>query len=196
MTFSSDRLKEFCTTATFDRGVDYYEDGRVSRLDRYGETISATVQGSQTTPYTIEIELATETDELPASCTCPYDESGYCKHVVATWLAVAEREPDDAQPAVEGRLERADPDELREFLRTEFADEPNLRRRFLATVNDQSSEQTLADYKRELASRYPVEDRQPPITGPSHQFSEFERRAERPETGTAPRSSTNLPCNG
>jgi len=179
MTYTTDRIKEFCTTGTFDQGVDYYEDGRVSRLNRYGETISAAVQGSQPTPYTIEVELANETDELHASCTCPYDERGYCKHVVATWLAAAEREPDDEQPTVKRRLECADPDELREFLRTEFADEPDLRRRFLATVNDQTAEQTLVDYKRELASRYPVEDRQPPITGPPEQFSEFERRAER-----------------
>lgn len=179
MTYTSDRIKEFCTTATFDRGVDYYEDGRVSRLNRYGETISAVVQGSQPRPYTTEAELGNETDELHASCTCPYDGSGYCKHVVATWLAAAEREPDDERSTVKRRLECADPDELREFLRTEFADKPDLRRRFLGTIDDQTAEQTLADYKRELASRYPVEDRQPPITGPPEQFSEFERRAER-----------------
>ncbi len=179
MTYATDRIREFCTAATFDRGVDYYEDGRVSRLDRYGTTISAAVQGSQPTPYTIEIELINETDELHASCTCPHDERGYCKHVVATWLAAAEREPDDGQPLVERRLECADPDELREFLRTEFVDEPDLRQRFLATVDDRTVDQTLTDYKRELASRYPVEDRQPPITGPPEQFSEFERRAER-----------------
>jgi hypothetical protein len=179
MTYTSDQIKDSCTTAVFDRGVDYYEDGRVSHLDRYGAALSATVQGSQPTPYTIEIELLGETGELDASCTCPYDGQGYCKHVVAAWLAAADREPDDKQPAVERRLERADSDQLREFLRTAFAEEPGLRRQFLATVNDQSVNQTLTDYKRELASRYPVENRQPPITGPPQEFSEFERRAER-----------------
>lgn len=179
MSYTRDRIKESCTTAVFDRGVDYYEDDRVSRLDRYGATVSATVQGSQPTPYTIEIELANETDELQASCSCPYEGQGYCKHIVATWLAAVEQEPEDDQQTVERRLERADPDELREFLRKVFTDKPNLRRRFLTNINDQPVDQTLADYKSELANRYPVEDRKPPMTGPPQEFSEFERRAGR-----------------
>jgi hypothetical protein len=176
MTHTIDRIKDYCTPAVFDRGVDYHEDGRLVRLDRYGATISAAVQGSQPMPYAVEIEL---TDDLRASCTCPYDGSGSCKHVVATWLAGADDDPEDEQPAVERRLERADPDELREFLRAEFADDVDRRRRFLTTVSDQTDGRTFADYKRELASRYPAEERQPPVSGPPQRFTGFERRAER-----------------
>jgi uncharacterized Zn finger protein len=176
MTYTIDRIKNYCTTGVFDRGADYYEDGHVVRLDRYGATLSAAVQGSQPTPYAVEIEL---TDDLRASCTCPYDGNGSCKHVVATWLAAVDIEPEDEQPAIERRLERADPDELREFLRTEVADDVDLRRRFLATLNDRTDGQTLADYKRELASRYSAEERHPPVSGPPRRFTGFERRAER-----------------
>ncbi|EMA56613.1 SWIM zinc finger family protein [Halococcus thailandensis] len=183
MTYTIDRIKDYCTTAVFDRGVDYHEDGRVVRLDRYGATISAAVQGSQPTPYAVEIELA---DDLRASCTCPYDGSGSCKHVVATWLAAADDDLEDEQPAVERRLERADPDDLREFLSTAFTGDVDLRRRFLATVSDQTDGRTLADYKRELASRYPAEDRQPPVSGPPQRFTGFEHRAERLEERDQP----------
>ncbi|WP_458190582.1 SWIM zinc finger family protein [Haladaptatus sp. NG-WS-4] len=66
-------------------------------------------------------------DDLRASCTCPYGGNGYCKHVVATWLAPADRNPDDEQPAVERQLECADSEEQCEFLRAECADNPNFR---------------------------------------------------------------------
>lgn len=177
MTINADQITGYCTDAVFDRGVNYHEDGHVVRLDRYGATISAAVQGSQATPYTVEIELPT--DDLRASCTCPYDRGGYCKHIVATWLTAAERDLEDDQPTVERRLERVDPDELREFLRAEFADDPDLRKRFLATTDDRSDDHTLADYKRELASRYPAEQRHPPVSGPPRRFTGFERRVER-----------------
>lgn len=39
--------------------------------------------------YRVEIDL----DHRSARCSCPYDLEGYCKHIVATFLAV-EREPE------------------------------------------------------------------------------------------------------
>ena len=49
-----------------------------------GDRLFATVQGSEWDPCHVIVTFTG--DGFTASCTCPYDWGGYCKHVVAVLL--------------------------------------------------------------------------------------------------------------
>lgn len=83
----------------FARGVEYYHSGMVSGLTLRGNTLTADVHGSDFAPYEIRIDLHGDGIGY-AQCSCPYEDYGYCKHIVAVLLkfakepgAVAERQP-------------------------------------------------------------------------------------------------------
>ena len=74
------------TESSYDRGIDYYHQGAVESITERGSQLFAEVQGSEWDPYQVGVTFAGR--DFSASCTCPYDWGGYCKHVVATLLAV------------------------------------------------------------------------------------------------------------
>jgi len=57
-----DDVRELCTTAVFERGTNYREEGRIRRLDRIGSSITATVQGSRR--YELALDLEAERFDL------------------------------------------------------------------------------------------------------------------------------------
>lgn len=64
------------------RGKKYFEEGRVSRIQRCGDTYIATVAGTE--DYTVTIDI--ENESLGhMECDCPYaaDFEHYCKHMAA-----------------------------------------------------------------------------------------------------------------
>ena len=80
-----DEIRELCTESSFERGVNYYKTGRVINIEQSGKRIIATVQG--TDDYTVTIYEGN--NRISATCTCPYDFEGYCKHIVATLIALS-----------------------------------------------------------------------------------------------------------
>ncbi|MFD0463370.1 SWIM zinc finger domain-containing protein [Microvirga aerilata] len=76
----------------FERGREYWHHGAVSALVRRGDELTAEVEGSESVPYRVTIRLH-DGGIAKASCTCPYDWGGCCKHIVATLLAWAD-DPD------------------------------------------------------------------------------------------------------
>ena len=78
-------LWEMAGEPSFSRGVQYFEEQRVSHLRIQNGRITATVTGTQ--PY--HVKLRDEGEELQYSCTCPlYDtDLAFCKHCVAVGLA-------------------------------------------------------------------------------------------------------------
>ena len=74
----------------FSRGRAYVRSGAVRSLTRRGDVISADVEGSEAAPYRVAIRLS-ETGIADASCTCPYEWGGYCKHVAAALICLVER---------------------------------------------------------------------------------------------------------
>ena len=84
--------------AVYQRGADYFADGRVTRLTTQGERTSATVVGSE--PY--RVTLRTTARGYDGSCSCPASEGfDFCKHCVAAALALEARQAqlDDAASA-------------------------------------------------------------------------------------------------
>lgn len=78
-------LSEQSTATSFERGMAYYEAGMVSSLVLSGEILHAEIEGSQHTPYQVQVRFdAGKVAE--AYCDCPYDWGGWCKHIVAVLL--------------------------------------------------------------------------------------------------------------
>lgn len=83
------RLKETDVEKLFDpkifeRGVRYYEQGRILRPLVYRKSLMAECQGTLPENYYIRVDV--NDDNIVASCTCPY-AFGYCKHIAAVLYA-------------------------------------------------------------------------------------------------------------
>ena len=110
-----DQILAKVTDKAFKRGRKYYDSAMVESAVRRGNRLFAEVLGSEEDPYNVGV-LFQESD-FSASCTCPYEWEGYCKHIVAvllTWVhdrgLVAERAP------IEDMLSALDADELRALI--------------------------------------------------------------------------------
>ena len=74
-----------------ERGRTYFEEGRVSDLERTEDGYIATVEGTE--EYEVEILLEGDTIE-DMLCDCPYAEDGNaCKHMAAVLFAISAAEP-------------------------------------------------------------------------------------------------------
>ena len=159
MDLSTDDLRNLCTSDVFDRAVTYHEEGRVGKVDRFGTTVTADVQGSQPSPYSVEITFedvgGAAVETVGASCTCPYDWGGHCKHIIAVLLTITEGDVDleDEKAKTEQLLQDVHPDALRGFLLAEFERNAEARRRFLVHFEEQDT-RSFSDYKQEMARQY------------------------------------------
>lgn len=72
----------------WQRGVDYYRDGRVLDLHCRNSEVTAQVEGSET--YTVSVTFNKARDGITDYfCDCPYGEDGTpCKHLAAVLCAV------------------------------------------------------------------------------------------------------------
>jgi len=123
-------IRDLCTDAVFERGEAYLDEGRISQLSRFDDTVTGVVVGSRA--YDLEIEYTASPPSY--HCSCPYDGPGACKHVVAVLLRVIETAPPDESEQVDELLADCSAETLRAFLRWEFASDPSLRDRFRAHV--------------------------------------------------------------
>ena len=74
-----------------ERGQTYFDEGRVSDLERTENSYTATVEGTE--EYEVEILLDGDSIE-DMICDCPYAEDrNACKHMAAVLFAVSAAEP-------------------------------------------------------------------------------------------------------
>lgn len=84
-------FREECGISDFKKGEEYFRSGRVKKIHYSGtedewEAV-CTVSGSRQ----YRVNLRAEDSSLDYSCTCPRcDDYGYCKHIAAAVLAVAD----------------------------------------------------------------------------------------------------------
>ncbi len=109
-------IRQHATGQSFHRGEHYYHQGAVISLAQRGDTIQAKVEGSQYEPYSVRVafDAGGITD---ATCDCPYDWGGWCKHIVATLLACL-HEPDslETRPPLDELLANLDQEQLQDLL--------------------------------------------------------------------------------
>jgi len=80
------------TAESFQRGQDYCHQGYVISLVQRGDVLQAKVEGGQYQPYRVRVDFD-KGGIIGASCTCPYNWGGWCKHIVAA-LLVCLHEPE------------------------------------------------------------------------------------------------------
>ena len=109
-------IKDYVSDASLERGEDYYRRGAVLDAVIAGPHLFASVRGSGYSPYRVCVRLEEERPKT-ASCSCPYDWGGYCKHIVAAFLTYA-RGPNELKTttSLEETLASLKADELRNLL--------------------------------------------------------------------------------
>ncbi len=136
------------TDAVFKRGKNYRDEGRVQRLDRFDNLVTASVAGSKL--YDVTVDFGG--NNIDTQCTCPYDGGGDCKHIIAVLLEVVDSPPQDGSKHIETVLEDVSTDGLREFVSDILAIHPELRERFLARFGD--DHQSVEAYREEIAQLF------------------------------------------
>ena len=87
MKISKAQLKELTDSRSWERGIDYHQQGRVISLLEDRNTLIAKVAGTQN----YNVKLRVEDGELDGSCDCPMGDAGvFCKHCVAVGLMYLE----------------------------------------------------------------------------------------------------------
>lgn len=96
MPLTTQDLQESSSPASYQRGLDYYEQGRVGKLTYTGHLYRAHVRGSEN--YRVEFN---PDDHDDANCTCPafFDGDGWCKHLVAVGLSIIHSKNNSGEPA-------------------------------------------------------------------------------------------------
>lgn len=96
-------VRSLADAKTFARGMAYFHDGVVSRLDEREEVVRATVRGT----HRYRVELAADDGGLAYHCNCPVgDEGVFCKHAVAlalSWLENSGEEVFHAEESAQGK---------------------------------------------------------------------------------------------
>ncbi|PSP82771.1 hypothetical protein BRC96_11240 [Halobacteriales archaeon QS_6_64_34] len=166
-------IRERCTDAVFERGEQYLSEGRVGRLARFGERVTAEVQSAKSDDVTVDFGP----EPFESACTCPYDGSGVCKHVVAVLLAVSEDPPEDERPQIEALLDDRSGDSLRSFLLEEFTDDPEMRDRFRARFEAESH--SVSAYRDDIDTLFEEATGESSVVTEAIDFSRWFDRAER-----------------
>lgn len=125
---TEDAVRALSTAQSFERGQSYYREGAIINPVRQGMRLKAACAGSDPTPYRVTAILSAQ-GVAEASCTCPYDWGGYCKHIVALLLTWVHR-PNDFLVIEETSavLERKSKPELIALIQEMLRRQPDLER--------------------------------------------------------------------
>jgi uncharacterized Zn finger protein len=124
--FTEATLASYAAPQIIERGRAYYKQGRVSSLVWRGSILFAEVEGSEGEAYLVRCTCQ-EQDLLTATCTCPYDWGGWCKHIVATCLALLlQPETIQQRPPLEHLLTDLTHEQLQTLLLTLAERDPSL----------------------------------------------------------------------
>lgn len=116
LSFTEADIRQLASRESFDRGYTYYRQDTVSNVIYRGNLITADVEGSQFTPYRVQVNLGAD-GIIFTDCTCPYDWGGICKHIVATLLVLLHNaEEVEEKPALENLLADLTESQLRQVL--------------------------------------------------------------------------------
>lgn len=141
---------------SFERGVAYAQDGRVSRLRERGDAVSAIVDGSQS--YSVRVRLSGDPNAVEGACDCPVGRDGsFCKHCVATALAWLDRGEQGRafheDELLRSWLESATAESMRTVIFDEVDRNDELRSRLLLRASQGDSEQIRLAINRALDDR-------------------------------------------
>jgi uncharacterized Zn finger protein len=83
-------IRAGATDKSFQRGRELFRSGAISNAWIQGQNLSGECEGNESPFYKVRVELDGGGIRA-ATCTCPYDFGGYCKHIIALLLAYAQQ---------------------------------------------------------------------------------------------------------
>lgn len=118
-TLTESTLRAYASAQSFERGLSYYHAGAIYNTICQGNLLLADCAGSDI--YHLRVNLD-EGGIQSASCTCPYEMGGYCKHLIALLLTYLNK-PDEftERKSISALLENVDKSALVAIL-TKLAD--------------------------------------------------------------------------
>ncbi len=109
-------IRQLASEESFRRGESYYADGAVASAIQRGDSLTASVWGSEPEPYRVVVRLD-RGGVASADCDCPYDWGGWCKHIVAALLfAIHKPEQVQERPPIEALVAGLSLEQLRAVL--------------------------------------------------------------------------------
>jgi uncharacterized Zn finger protein len=126
ITFTEADIRAGAAGQSYARGVSYYHEGAVSDVVRRSNVLTAHVQGSEYAPYEIAVTLTDDGNIGRATCTCPYDWGGYCKHIVAVLLTALQADAVAVKPDLDTLLAGLTEAQLRRIIHAVAEDQPAL----------------------------------------------------------------------
>ncbi|MHC1772199.1 MAG: SWIM zinc finger domain-containing protein [Flexilinea sp.] len=156
-------LKSLSSPESFSRGYALFQSGAIFDTFRQDDLITGKCEGSSAPFYKVSIQLD-EGGIQEASCTCPYDWGGYCKHIIA--LALTFLDNSDAfiqQTDITASVSQLDKDTLVHLIMKMVEKNPDLYswlKTSIPTVSDKSesgekqnkrkTEVAKAEYKKQI----------------------------------------------
>ena len=155
-----DELFSQAGQATYQKGVLLFKTKKVSHLQRQGDVITATVQGSEF--YQVKIILK---PELRCECTCPAAEyMDVCKHAVAVGISLCSSQINDETPAEKensdeqrllGYFNERSKEELITFFMQQLERDETLRNQWLMKATLAQKNTSLEELKKLVAKALP-----------------------------------------
>lgn len=181
--FTEASLRRNATDQSWARGQDYYRGGAVTQIVRRpiptgGDRITATVEGSEANDY--RVLLTCDRGGLTsATCSCPYDYEGWCKHIIAVGLTCIHK-PDQIRiaPSLETLLAPLSRDDLSDIILELIESDSELAETVEELALDLADLQTVLEEPPAIAA---------PPSAPSYPTPE---PATTPATKTAPSKSS------
>ena len=138
-------IKRVYSETTFERGLEYFREGRVASVMKFRDKLMGEVIG--TDRYGTEVNL----DNLGSRCSCPYGTN--CKHGAAMLLKYFNGEYIDGDEVME-RVENMSSEELKEIIERLVSMNPaNLSYLAAPAGEKKASEKLLAALDKEIKSR-------------------------------------------
>ena len=122
--FTEADVRAGASSQSYERGSSYQRSSAVHDIVRRGNLLTARVQGSEYAPYEIAVSLLDDGSIDDATCTCPYDWGGYCKHIVAVLLTVLQGDKITVKPELDTLLAGLTEAQLRRIIRAVAEDQP------------------------------------------------------------------------
>ncbi len=149
-----EQIRARATEQSFTRGESYYHSGAIFDTVRRGSELEGQCEGSEYAPYHIRVTLGEANNIEAASCTCPYDWGGDCKHIVALLLTyLHEPKSFEAREPVQDTLSARSKEDLIALIRQMVEQYPDLQMLIDRPVPGQQPRQQLVDtepFRREL----------------------------------------------
>ncbi|MEF8882911.1 MAG: SWIM zinc finger family protein [Halapricum sp.] len=158
----------------FERGQNYYDEGRIRERRRVDDVVTATVEGSKL----YDVTLSLSEPNFDPWCTCPYDGPGECKHVVAVLLSLIADLPADESERIDEVFEKIEGRELQAFVREEFARDEAMLDRFLAEFGATSGK-SYETYREDVVQLFEEHTKEYPVVIEAIDFSRLTDLGER-----------------